>query len=64
MASPLSRALECGFAQEPGTRRHQFEALSVVIASDSDAILTKRPPQSPSLDRFALLAMTTRHVST
>jgi hypothetical protein len=29
-----------------------------VIASDSDAIQTKPPPQSRSLDRFALLAMT------
>jgi hypothetical protein len=30
-----------------------------VIASDSDAIQTKRPRRTPSLDRFALLAMTT-----
>jgi len=29
-----------------------------VIASDSEAIQTKRPPQSLSLDCFALLAMT------
>jgi len=29
-----------------------------VIASDSEAIQTKRPPQTPSLDCFALLAMT------
>jgi hypothetical protein len=32
--------------------------ISVVIASDSEAIQTKRQPQSPRLDRFALLAMT------
>jgi len=37
--------------------RFYIEALSAVIASDSDAIQTKPPPQSPSLDRFALLAM-------
>jgi hypothetical protein len=30
---------------------------SVVIASDNEAIQTKPQPQSPSLDRFALLAM-------
>jgi hypothetical protein len=35
-----------------------IEALSAVIASDSDAIQTKPPPQSPGLDRVALLAMT------
>jgi len=29
-----------------------------VIASDSEAIQTKQPPQSLSLDCFALLAMT------
>jgi hypothetical protein len=29
-----------------------------VIASDSDAIQTKPPPRTLSLDRFALLAMT------
>jgi predicted GIY-YIG superfamily endonuclease len=34
-------------------------ALSRQKASDSETIQTKRPPQSPSLDRFALLAMTT-----
>jgi len=32
--------------------------LSAVIASDSEAIQTKRQPQSQSLDCFALLAMT------
>jgi hypothetical protein len=32
--------------------------VSTVIASDSEAIQTKRPPQSLSLDCFALLAMT------
>jgi hypothetical protein len=37
----------------------QIEALSTVIASDSEAIQAKQPPQSLSLDRFALLAMTT-----
>jgi hypothetical protein len=31
----------------------------IVIASDSDAIQAKPPPQSQSPDRFALLAMTT-----
>jgi hypothetical protein len=38
--------------------RFQTEAPSAVIASDSEAIQTKPPPQSPSLDCFALLAMT------
>jgi hypothetical protein len=38
-------------------RRLQTEALSAVIASDSEAIRTKPPPQSLSLDRVALLAM-------
>ncbi len=36
-----------------GTRSH-----GIVIASDSDAIQAKPPPQTLSLDRFALLAMT------
>jgi hypothetical protein len=31
---------------------------SVVIAIDSEAIQTRPPPQTPSLDGFALLAMT------
>jgi len=35
---------------------------SAVIASDSDAIQTKRPPQSLSLDFFALLAMTSEAI--
>jgi hypothetical protein len=35
---------------------------SVVIASDSEAIQTQRPPQSPSLDCFALLAMTSEKI--
>jgi hypothetical protein len=34
----------------------------IVIASDSEAIQTKPPPQSPSLDRFALLAMTSQKI--
>jgi hypothetical protein len=37
---------------------HSSRTISAVIASDSEAIQTKVPPQSPSLDRFALLAMT------
>jgi hypothetical protein len=32
--------------------------ISIVIVSDSDAVQTKPLPQSPSLDCFALLAMT------
>ncbi len=39
------------------------QIISVVIASDSEAIQTQPPPQSPSLDRFALLAMTVGTVS-
>jgi hypothetical protein len=35
-----------------------MEPLSAVIASDSEAIQTNPPPQSLSLDCFALLAMT------
>jgi hypothetical protein len=35
------------------------DAVPTVIASDSEAIQTKPQPQSPSLDRFVLLAMTT-----
>jgi len=35
------------------------KANATVIASDSEAIQTRPQPQSPSLDRFALLAMTT-----
>jgi hypothetical protein len=38
--------------------------ISVVIASDSEAIQTEPQPQSPSLDRFALLAMTVGVAST
>jgi len=34
------------------------QIIQIVIASDSEAIQTKPPPQSPSLDCFALLAMT------
>jgi hypothetical protein len=37
---------------------HSSRIISAVIASDSDAIQTNPLPQSPSLDRFALLAMT------
>jgi hypothetical protein len=36
---------------------HSSRIISAV-ASDSEAIQTKPLPQSPSLDRFALLAMT------
>jgi hypothetical protein len=36
----------------------QIGTVPAVIASDSAAIQTKPPPQSPSLDRVALLAMT------
>jgi hypothetical protein len=36
-----------------------FDAVPIVIASDSEAIHTKPQPQSPRLDRFALLAITT-----
>jgi hypothetical protein len=42
---------------------HSSRNISVVIASDSEAIQTKPLPQSPSLDRFALLAMTTATAS-
>jgi hypothetical protein len=43
-------------------RIHGEGGRRTVIASDSDAIQTKLQPQSPSLDRFALLAMTTEIV--
>ncbi len=42
-----------------GASRLKIGAAATVIASVSEAIQTKPPPQSPSLDRFALLAMTT-----
>ena len=37
-------------------------AIPTVIASDSEAIQTKPQPQSPSLDRVALLATTTEMI--
>ena len=51
-----------GSVFEPLHEDFWIAPLSAVIASDSDAIQTKRPPQSLSLDCFASLAMTVQTI--
>jgi hypothetical protein len=66
-ASPRHTASRSSIEAEPrqaGADASQSDSAAgtsrrYVIASDSEAIQAKQPPQSSSLDCFALLAMTT-----